>query len=416
MNWHRSRDFLRDTSGTVYITVALMCFGLFGMAGLGVDVGLWYTTSRTVQAAADAAAIGGAYEVLAGGGATAIANAANDSAERNGIDPAFVTVNNPPLSGSEAGNAQAVEVIVQRPTTAFFSSLLGTNTVNITARAVASTIDAKPVCMAALDPSDSNAFRVTGGSTLTSNGCAIYVNSDDPSALKVNGSGTTIDADGVYVVGGVDNSGTISPDPQTGVPTIADPLAYLTPPPYGGCDYFDLKLESGTHTLSPGVYCDDLELKGGAVVTFEPGIYVIKDGEFKAHGGSSVQGDGVGFYLTGHNVQVEFSGAGTIDLSAPTEGPMAGLIFYQGPDADDGRTNKLTGNSDAIFEGTLYFPDQNIDINGGSTLTQWAPFTAMIAQTIEVKGGSEYVIGSDYAASNVPAFPSLGVSRVALFE
>ncbi len=100
MNWQWSRGFLRDTSGTVYVTVGLMCFGLFGMAGLGVDVGLWYTTSRTVQSAADAAAIGGAYEALAGGGATAIANAAKDSAERNGIDPALVTVNNPPLSGA----------------------------------------------------------------------------------------------------------------------------------------------------------------------------------------------------------------------------------------------------------------------------------------------------------------------------
>ena len=71
MNWQRSRDFLRDTSGTVYITVGLMIFSLFGMAGLGIDVGLWYSTSRTVQSAADAAAIGGAYEVLAGGDATA---------------------------------------------------------------------------------------------------------------------------------------------------------------------------------------------------------------------------------------------------------------------------------------------------------------------------------------------------------
>ncbi len=416
MNWQSSRDFLRDTSGTIYITVALMAFGLFGMAGLGVDVGLWYSTSRTVQSAADAAAIGGAYEILAGGGATAIANAAKDSAERNGIDPALVTVNNPPLSGGQAGNAQAVEVIIQRPTPAFFSAVLGTDTVNITARSVAGTVAAKPVCMAALDPSDSNAFRVTGGSTLTVNGCAIYVNSDDPSALKVNGNDTTIDADGVYVVGGVDNSGTISPDPVTGVPTIADPLAYLTPPPYGGCDYSNARFVSGTHTLSPGVYCDGLELKGGAVVTFEPGVYVIKDGEFKASGGSSVQGDGVGFYLTGDNVQVEFSGGGTIDLSAPTEGPMAGLIFYQGPDADDGKTNKLKGNSDAIYEGTLYFPDQNIEISGGSTQTQWAPFTAMIAQTIEIKGGSVYNIGTDYAASDVPVFQPLGVFRVALFE
>lgn len=416
MNWQRSRDFLGDTSGTVFVTVALMSFALFGMAGLGVDVGLWYSTSRTVQSAADAAAIGGAYEALEGGDATAVENAAKDMAERNGIDPAFVTVNYPPLSGGQTGNAQAVEVIIQRPTPAFFSSVLGTDTVNITARSVAGTVAGKPICMAALDNSDSHSLRVKGGSTLTADGCAIYVNSDDDDALRVDGDGSTIDADGVYVVGGVRIDGTISPDPVTGVPPSADPLAYLTPPPYAGCDYTDMELEGGTHTLSPGVYCDGLEIEGGAVVTFEPGVYVIKDGRFKSSGGSSIQGDGVGFFLTGHDVHVEFTGSGTIDFSAPTEGPMAGLIFYQGPDADAGKENKLTGNSNAIYEGTLYFPDQDIKISGGSTQTQWAPFTAMIAQNIEIAGDSVYNIGSDYGASDVPVFQSLGVFKVALFE
>ena len=415
MNWQRSRDFLRDTSGAVYITVGLMIFSLFGMAGLGVDVGLWYTTSRTVQAAADAAAIGGAYEALAGRDATAIANAAKDSAERNGIDPAFVTVNSPPLSGGQTGNAQAVEVIIQRPTPAFFSAVLGTDTVNITARSVAGTVAGKPICMLTLDPGDGESLEMSDASTLTVNGCAIYVNSDDSSALEVD-NGSTIDAAAVYVVGGVDIEGTISPDPQTGVPPIADPLAYLTPPPYGGCDHTDMEVEGGTHTLWPGVYCDGLEIDDGAVVTFEPGVYVIKDGEFEVDDGSSIQGDGVGFFLTGDGAHVDFDDAGTIDLSAPTEGPMAGLIFYQGPDADSGEENELGGNGDVIYEGTLYFPDQDIEIKGGSTQTQWAPCTAIVARNIEIDDNSVYNITPDYAACNVPVFPSLAVFRVALFE
>ncbi len=307
--------------------------------------------------------------------------------------------------------------------------MVGIDTVNITARSVAGTVAGKPICMAALDPSDSNAFEVNDASTLTVNGCVIYVNSDDSSALEVD-NGSTLDATAVYVVGGVDNAGTISPDPQTGVPPRADPLAYLTPPPYGGCDYSDMKLESGTHTLSPGVYCDGLELKGGADVTFEPGVYVFKDGKFKVSGNSSVQGDGVGFYLTGKKVRVEFTGNSTIDLSAPTEGPMAGLIFYQGPDADGGdefeddfeedrkhkEMYKLKGNSTAIYEGTLYLPNHDVEITGGSTQTQWAPSTALIARNIEIKGNSTYNFSSDNAASDVPVFPSLAVFRVALFE
>ena len=96
---------------------------------------------------------------------------------------------------------------------------------------------------------------------------------------------------------------------------------------------------------------------------------------------------------------------------------MAGLIFYQGPVTNSGSNkNELGGNGDVIYEGTMYFPDQDIEIKGGPTQTQWAPCTAMVARSIEIKDNSVYNIGSDFAACNVPAFPSLSVLRVALFE
>ncbi len=94
---------------------------------------------------------------------------------------------------------------------------------------------------------------------------------------------------------------------------------------------------------------------------------------------------------------------------------MAGLIFYQGPDADPGRKNKLRGNSDAIYEGTLYFPAKELEIRPDPTQTQWAPFTMIVAQSLEIKDG-DFFMGTDFAASDVPAFTAFGVLRVALFE
>src|SRR5437899_236043 len=56
-------SFLRDRRGAVAALVAATMTVLFGFAGLGVDVGIWYTLKRQSQSAADNAAISGAIEL-----------------------------------------------------------------------------------------------------------------------------------------------------------------------------------------------------------------------------------------------------------------------------------------------------------------------------------------------------------------
>jgi transcriptional regulator with XRE-family HTH domain len=62
--------FLRDQRGAVAALVAVTMTVLFGFAGLGVDVGIWYTLKRQSQSAADNAAISGAIELVDGKGAS----------------------------------------------------------------------------------------------------------------------------------------------------------------------------------------------------------------------------------------------------------------------------------------------------------------------------------------------------------
>ena len=56
-----------DQSGAVSFTIGLMSTALLGVVGLTVDVGDWYFTKASMQVAADAAAIGGATQLAAGG-------------------------------------------------------------------------------------------------------------------------------------------------------------------------------------------------------------------------------------------------------------------------------------------------------------------------------------------------------------
>ena len=79
---------LHDKRGLSAVTVAVSLPVLFGVAGLGIDTGLWYTIKRQNQSAADAAALSAAYEVIGGHNCptdvtTYLVPAASEAATRN---------------------------------------------------------------------------------------------------------------------------------------------------------------------------------------------------------------------------------------------------------------------------------------------------------------------------------------------
>jgi len=79
------RRLFHDKRGLSAVTVAVSLPVLFGVAGLGIDTGLWYTIKRQNQSAADAAALSAAYEVIASNTnvATNLTPAASQAATRN---------------------------------------------------------------------------------------------------------------------------------------------------------------------------------------------------------------------------------------------------------------------------------------------------------------------------------------------
>ena len=58
---------------------------------------------------------------------------------------------------------------------------------------------------------------------------------------------------------------------------MADPLAGLTPPSVGACNYNNYNFSQGTTTMSPGVYCGGITIMGGTV-TMQPGEYILDGG------------------------------------------------------------------------------------------------------------------------------------------
>ena len=165
--------------------MALTLTALSGLAGLGVETGLWYMIKRQNQSAADIAALSGALELYTwqAQGQTAaatypdICGFAQREATRNGFAfqsyscPAStpgctspssgqMCANNPPVLGAYAGNSNAVEVILAQQQNALFASLSLPN-VSINTRAVAAILPSEgdQACVLALGSTGTDITR-----------------------------------------------------------------------------------------------------------------------------------------------------------------------------------------------------------------------------------------------------------------
>jgi hypothetical protein len=300
-----------------------------------------------------------------------------------------ITVNRPPQNGSQAGNRNFVEVIISQNAPTFFLRVLGIASTTVQARAVAGLVYDPGYCVYVLDPGARWALTVEGGAKLQTS-CGVMVNSDDPLALIENGGGC-VTAGVIDVTGGYAGS-CYSPTPNTDVPPEDDPLADLSPPSFSGCNYENFKYNSGSDvTLSPGVYCGGIKINSTGKIRFNPGTYIINGGGFTINAGQ-INGEGVSFYLTESLINpawryqpVSITG-GNINLSAPTTGPMAGILFFQDRNVLFDQFNKIVGNSNSSFIGAIYFPTQELMYAGTSGVDG---YTTLIANTLKFAGDTD---------------------------
>ncbi|MFN4099534.1 MAG: pilus assembly protein TadG-related protein, partial [Pararhodobacter sp.] len=105
---------------------------ILGM-GLGAETGFQYMTQRKLQHSADMAAHAGAARLRAGDTPAQIVAAATHVAEHGGFQTATgtITVHTPPVTGSAAGDARSVEIILNHVQQRFFSLLVSQDPVPI---------------------------------------------------------------------------------------------------------------------------------------------------------------------------------------------------------------------------------------------------------------------------------------------
>ncbi len=378
----------KDRAGGVFVFFAIAAPVLIGIVGASIDIGLWYANKRLVQSAVDSAALAGALELRRTDETAAAAIHADVETAVN-LDAAIngYSAGNGDTIVVDTSNSPRVAVTISRPTPGLLSQVVFNEQTDVAARAVAQA-DINDSCIWSLSPSGTGVS--VSGSAQVDLGCGVIANSSDSDGIDENGTGC-LTATEIKVVGGTSGD-CINPTAGTGINPVDDPLAALQGPPGPyPCDYTNVTVSNASQSpLQPGTYCGFLRINTSAPIVFDPGLYILDRAGFTINGSANVTGTDVSFYLTANgNVSddITFSGGATVVLSAPSDGPLPGILFYQDRNTTANITHSLTGGANMQLNGIIYFPTVDMKFTGGSTLTKSA--SIIIADNVTFTGNVE---------------------------
>lgn len=399
--------FSTNEDGNVAMIFGILVPVIMGALGISVDYSAWITQQNRLQSTADATVLAAANEMY-------LANA--DKEQIASTAKAIVKAHNPKGHGGIETSVEvlhehnAVRVELRQKGNMYFSSMFLPMPPTIRVSALAKVNGGGRVCVIALEDSDEETITHRSRSSVLANECGIYSNSTSPYGITTDSSGTfeaelTCSAGGVY-----GSTSRFTPPPLTDCPQIEDPLADRQPPSYGGCKKTLLKLPKAIKqlVLFPGVYCGGLNLEGNILITLMPGIYVIKDGEFRVGNKAIIIGLNVGFYLTGDDARLKIEPDSKVTFTAPKTGPMAGLLFFEDRDAPPGRIHDITSDDARMLLGTIYLSRGDVVIASENPVADESAYTAIVARKIHIEHRTELHINADYDATDIPVPDGLG--------
>ena len=149
-----------------------------------------------------------------------------------------------------------------------------------------------------------------------------------------------------------------------------------------------------------------------------------------------MQGTEVGFFLAGDKSQLDIDIDSNLSLSAPADGPMAGILFFEDRAANANHQHLLGSRNAPQLLGTLYFPQGQLSIGAPSpgpydnqlamditacaklslsypcsppqaNVAQYSAWTIIIAQTVNVNFVVNLVLNTNYSASSIKPPPEI---------
>jgi Flp pilus assembly protein TadG len=422
----------KDEGGAVAVIACLALVGVIGIVGLAVDVGMWYRTTRTMQNAADAAAIAASQN----GTGTYQSEAKAVAAQYGFVDGVNgITVSALNNQTCPGGSTDCYKVTVTRASAPlFFSAVLGISAPNLSGAAMASSKETHSYCMLALSTSG-NAIRTNGSPSANLNGCSIMSNSGskcDGTNLRTAPNGPTYgDAAGTNSGCGINQ--------HSNVPAVADPYASLASQiPSNTCTSYPQIPKKGTYsghknctgtfptsgsvTLgATTVVGGDVQLTNDVTVTSSAGlagaVLVIENGMLDTNGHklSTASGSALTIIFSGTSGggnHYPKDDSGTLDFMAPTSGTWKGIALYQDPNLTSNVDFSYAGNNPTWnITGAVYLPNASIGFSGAINKSQYgASCLLFVVGQITINGGA--AIEQTTAASCLSAGVTLPTNNV----
>ena len=394
-----------DDRGSIAIQVGLAMIAIIGMVSLGIEGGFLLLKHREMQSAADGAAMSGASAIGFGYPADFRMEAravASASGFTNGVDGIVVTVNSPPLRGSAAGNAAAVEVIVSQPQTLSLIQVYRSGIFSVGARAVALAQPGYRYCILALDPSASQALLIKNNAVVTNPDCGVAVNSSSSSAMDVRNNAAVNGPAHVHGDWILSTNANLNGSPNVNnAPVIDDPYASMALQTVPGCTAQSGTAAIGaTVNLNPGHFCTGFNFGNNSTVNLAAGAYYI-DSAFTMGNFVVINGTGGVTLIINGNYAVTFSNGVRVSLTAPTTGPYAGMAIFGKRDGTSSVQQTFRNNTTLDIQGVIYFPNQIINFENNGT-TGVAQCTQVIGRIINIANNVQ--LNNNCSATGVKPF------------
>jgi hypothetical protein len=437
--WIMKNRTRKAERGQAIVLLVFALVGLLAFTGLAIDGGMLYSDRRSAQNAADSGALAGGYS-LASNNYSGVVPTALAQAGVNGFGgPAsgpHVTTNSgflhdavyddgntrtevywPPADGPYQGNIKYVQVKVTHTIKTNFIHLVWPGLARSTVQAVARADPSGPVglgkSLVGLSPHDCNTvwFNGNGACPPDNPGCTnkdtilveitdgggVYSNSDatgNCASGQQNGSGGIyVDSGSIDVVGSfrqVGNSGTVYPNPNTGVDRLNIPSV---PIPDCLTGYPNLSSVPGgnTVTINPGRYDQIRQTGNNDVLNLNPGVYCIQH-DFVINGGtiqvnpSANSDQGVFIYMMNLGGNDVFSiGGGTIVNLRAAQDTNNPLMFPAKDPVTDEPMGEVNYNGLLLLYNPKTPPTTSVQVtvSGNPIVNRGTPYTgSIIAPTV----------------------------------
>lgn len=435
--------------GGVLVLFALLTPVLMGLSAAAVEYAGLVKRRTELQRAADSASIAGVNQFkLANADDAAAISVAKSMVQAQARSASGAT---PQVTATVLDKHSGVEVTVTETVPLTFGKLLSMPSIDLSVRSTAKLTGTTRLCLLALDPLRDGAFHLESAARITASDCSLYSNSLSPAGIQGENAAVA-KALSICTAGGYTGSSTIfTPPPAKNCPPLRDPLIDKQGPTPGSCidlgffvdpkklidgiddPLYGVNVVSGNVTLEPGTYCGGLHVTKGAQVTLRPGVYIMKDGPLVVDKNASLTGANTAFYFTGMRGGLLFDEKSTISLTAPKDGPMSGLLFFEDrlsppsllqllPLDGKGKAKPPPGRFIANREyriisdnartllGTIYLPLGRLIIDSKRPVADQSAYTVIIARMINLYDGPNLILNARYGATDVPVPNGVGPS------